>query len=243
MRAAEKEIDIMEKAARDEAEKEGRALPEGEIKLPMFKDLQAKKRLDAEKKFIEERTALEDNLRNIDAQIEEIQRKLLETDGVQKIDSFFKPNNSAKPPKSKAKPEHGNKTAKTKEEAGTKRKADEVGGQEKEGGAPGPGGEFVLFPEYDGEDEPNENKKAFTLFCKSTRREVRRTLGESERKNKDHVNGILKERWEALSDDEQYKWTEWEAWDEKRYEYQLAVYEKRHSSKKKRAASVPRKKK
>jgi len=241
MRAAEKEIDMMEKAVREEAEKEGRTLPEGEIKLPMFKELQAKKRLDAEKKFLEERTALEDNLRNIDAQIEEIQRKLLETDGVQKIDSFFKPNSSAKP-KSKATSEHG-KTAKMKQQAGKKRKAGEEGGQEKEGGAPGPGGEFVLFPQYDGEDEPNVNKKAFTLFCKSTRREVRRFLGESERKNKDHVNGILKERWEALSDDERYKWNEWEAWDEKRYEYQLGVYENKHSSKKKRAASVPRKKK
>ena len=40
MRAAEKEVDALEKQVVDEAEQ---ALPPGEIKLPMFKELQAKK--------------------------------------------------------------------------------------------------------------------------------------------------------------------------------------------------------
>merc|ERR1712007_342285 len=44
MRAAEKEVDALEKQVVEEAEQEGRTLPPGEIKLPMFKELQAKKR-------------------------------------------------------------------------------------------------------------------------------------------------------------------------------------------------------
>ena len=62
----------MEKQAIEEAEKEGETLPPGEIKLPMFKELQAKKRADAQKKFLEERVALENNLTDIEKQIQQI---------------------------------------------------------------------------------------------------------------------------------------------------------------------------
>ena len=82
----------MEKQVVEEAEKEGRSLPSGEIKLPMFKELQAKKRAEAEKKFLEERAELEKNVSDIDKQILEIQKALRDIDGVQTIDSFFRPN-------------------------------------------------------------------------------------------------------------------------------------------------------
>ena len=53
-----------------------------------------------------------------------------------------------------------------------------------EKGAPGPDGEFVEFPEYDGTEAPKECKKAFTHFCLHTRKEVKASLDPSERKNK-----------------------------------------------------------
>ncbi|KAL9188329.1 hypothetical protein ACHAXT_006707 [Thalassiosira profunda] len=236
MRAAEKEVEHMEKQAAEEAEKEGRTLPPGEIQLPMWKEQQAKKRANA-------------------------QKNCWDVDGVQTIDSFFKsspsyrrkqtaelaniiarlrspdksaiaeefsskyPGKGSKASISKkieaigvkekregdsaplwhVKPDHMHlltKETKKQLEAGTKkRKASDAGEEECEGkgpGATGPHGNFVVFPEYDGEDEPHENKKAFTLFCKSTRKECGKG---------------------------------WEAWDAKRYEHQLGVYEKKRSHK------------
>lgn len=166
----------MEKQAIEEAEKEGRTLSPGEIKLPMFKELQAKKRAEAEKKFLEERAVLEKNVSDIEAQIQKIQQALRNADGVQSIDNFFKP---------KTNPPEKPKETESEHEAGKKRKTEESDdGEEGNAGAPGPGGDFVEFPEYDAEEEPNESKKAFTLFCKSTRREVKKSLSPSERKNK-----------------------------------------------------------
>lgn len=256
MKAAEKEVEFMEKQVVEEAEKEGRELPPGEIKLPMFKELQARKRAEAEKKFLEERAALEKNVADIDEQIAQIQKALRDADGVQTIDSFFRSNTdlsedmtaelanviamarsqsmaaitdeflSQFPGKGSkkaicnkiesigvkekrsdegdtaplwyVKSDHAHLlTKETKghleksrrarlDEKNKKRKAgdSDEGGDGKNPGAAGPGGEFVEFPEYDGEEEPHENKKAFTLFCKNTRREVKASLDPSERKKK-----------------------------------------------------------
>lgn len=175
MRAAEKEVEHMEKQAVEDAEKEGRTLPPGEIKLPMFKELQAKKRAEALRARETERAELEKNLSDIEKQIEQIQRALREADGVQTIDKFFRPNS-----------EQSESTAKNHSDKANKRKSSDLDeeGEGKTNGAAGPGGEFVEFPEYDGEEEPNENKKAFTLFCKRTRKEVKKSLSSAERKNK-----------------------------------------------------------
>jgi len=169
MRAAEKEVEAMEKQMVEDAENEGKSLPEGEIKLPMFNELQAKKRLDAERKFAEERSTLEKNLSDIENQILEVERRLNQLDGVQSIKSFVQKRAGA-----------------PKNNENKKRKNSEVESQEeeKEGGAIGPEGKFVPFPDYDGTEEPHENKKAFTLFCKKTRKEVKNSLSPSQRKNK-----------------------------------------------------------
>ena len=53
-----------------------------------------------------------------------------------------------------------------------------------EPGARGPDGEFIPFPEYDGSEPPKECKKAFTHFCNGTRKEVKKSLDPSMRKNK-----------------------------------------------------------
>ena len=61
-----------------------------------------------------------------------------------------------------------------------------VNGEEgkEEAGAAGPTGEFVPFPEYDGLEPPREFKKSFTHFCNGTRKEVKRSLDPTLRKNK-----------------------------------------------------------
>jgi hypothetical protein len=278
MRFAEKEVESMEKQAVEEAEKEGRTLPPGEIVLPNFKELQAKKRAEAEKKFLEERDLLERNMSDIDKQILQIQKALRDIDGGQTIDSFFAKTDKA---------ENNHRREESKkiriEDVTKKRKTSFDNEREGNGnGAVGPEGNFVEFPEYDGREEPNESKKAFTLFCKRTRKEVKNSLSVSERKDKvcilasfvltlfpwqlvptllfhstdllfswcvqGHVNGILKDRWDALTEDEKQVWKEWEDWDAKRYEYQLGVYEgNRHGSPKRSkngedgALTVPKK--
>lgn len=111
---------------------------------------------------------------------------------------------------------------------------------EEEGGvncAMGPGGEFVDFPEYSGDEEPRKSMEAFTLFCKATRKVVKKSLGPSSRKNKGHVSSILKDNWCALTGDEKHVWKEWEVWDAKRCDHQSALYEKRRCRKKARNSS------
>lgn len=223
----------------------------------MFKDLQAKKRAAAQKKFLEERSQLEKNVSDIDKQILQIQKALQDVDGVQTIDTFFRPSSdlseemtaelvniiaramsqgkdaiidefqsqfSGKGSKkaigskidtvgikekrvdegdtsphwyvnsdhthllTKETKKHigvakeGRLEAKGKKKRKTTEDSDE-GEEEKVTGAK-VGGEFVEFPDYDGEEEPVENKKAFTLFCKRTRKEVKNSLPSEFRKNK-----------------------------------------------------------
>lgn len=63
-----------------------------------------------------------------------------------------------------------------------KRKKDANGKDIK--GAIGPDGEFVDFPVYDGKEPPRDCKKAFTLFCAATRKEVKKSLDSASRKDR-----------------------------------------------------------
>lgn len=74
-------------------------------------------------------------------------------------------------------------------EANQQRYADGAEGGDNEAGAMGPDGDFVPFPEYDGVEEPKECKKAFTHFCNGTRKQVKKSLDPSMRKDKvcDHT--------------------------------------------------------
>lgn len=92
-------------------------------------------------------------------------------------------------------------------------------------GATGPNDEFLAFPEYDGTEPPKEPKKAFTKFCVAKRKEVKASLDPADRKNKDKVNGILRDKWLASSDDDKQIWRKWAAWDKKRYARDLGIYE------------------
>lgn len=230
MRFAEKEVEIMEKLAVEEAEKVGRKLPPGEIILPNFKELRARRRAEAETKFLNERALLERNVSDIDKQILQIQKQLRDIDGVLTIDSYFKKadkieNNSYRCDEP-TKPHLEDVSKKRKASGGD---SDSVR-EGKIAGAVGPDGDFVEFPDYDGEEEPHASKKAFTLFCKRTRKAVKNSLSPVERKDKDQVNGKLKDRWDSLTEDEKQVWKDWEVWDAKRYEHQLGTYESRHSS-------------
>ena len=60
---------------------------------------------------------------------------------------------------------------------------------DKAGGAPGPNGDMVAFPEYDASEPPRDHKKAFTLFCNATRREVKASLDPASRKDKVRSSG------------------------------------------------------
>jgi hypothetical protein len=166
MRYAEKEVEYLEKQAVEEAARGGRAIPPSEVTLPKFKELQAKRRAEAEHQILDERAVLEQNIVEIDKQILQIQKALLDIDGVQSIDDSSE-----------------NVTA---ELLNSKKRSDSdvMNLDDRGAGCMGPGGVYVEYPEYDGEEEPHENKKAFTLFCKRTRREVKNALSPSLRKDK-----------------------------------------------------------
>jgi hypothetical protein len=83
----------------------------------------------------------------------------------------------------------------------------------------GPDGEVVEFPEYDGSDPPKEPKKTFALFCNRMRKQVKASLDSEERKDKEKVNGILRDRFMGLSEEEKKTWRAWAAWDKKRYDH------------------------
>lgn len=100
-----------------------------------------------------------------------------------------------------------------------------------EEGAIGPDGDFVPFPSYDGKDEPRESKKAFTLFCTGNRKQVKNSLDDENRRDKEKVNHILKNMWFELPTEEQEIWKKWQKWDELRYQRDLRVYNRMHSNK------------
>ncbi len=114
-----------------------------------------------------------------------------------------------------------------------------VGGSN-ESGAIGPDGTFVEFPDYDGTEEPRECKKAFTLFCTATRKEVKRSLPSEHRKDRDRVNHILKEKWFDLSDEDRETWKKWQIWDRLRYKRDVAIFRnpRRNEAKHRRADEV-----
>jgi len=55
------------------------------------------------------------------------------------------------------------------------------------------------------------------------------------------VNGILKERWFALSAEEKTVWKKWQQWDERRYQHQLRLFERKKKKKKQKRVGSPQK--
>jgi len=59
-------------------------------------------------------------------------------------------------------------------------------------GALGPDGEYVPFPHYDGIEEPKEARRAFTIFCSASRREVKESLDVQSRSNKVYLSHLYR---------------------------------------------------
>ena len=91
----------------------------------------------------------------------------------------------------KAKEERLKKEEDRKSKSSSKKKHDDDANDDKAGGAPGPDGDMVAFPEYDASEPPRDHKKAFTLFCNATRREVKASLDPASRKDKVRRETVL----------------------------------------------------
>ena len=180
MKAAEKEVEHLERQAREAAglpveANEGEELPP--IELPKFRVLQ-KQMHDAKKeKALQQKRQLEEKVEEIEEQIQKAQARLKELNSGAAVSPGPREEvvNSEK--------ENRSRNASAAESSALEPPA-AAEGTERKDGAIGPDGSFVEFPEYDGSEPPNEWKKPFTHFCNRTRREVKSTLDPSERKNK-----------------------------------------------------------
>ena len=217
MRAAVKEVEDLEKKTREAAglptvPEEGKELVP--IQLPSFKEMKRKERETKRREMDKERSQLEQNVEELEAKMKEIQDRLKELS--RDIPEDQKENFARN---------GGSHSKKRPRSAGERTPPEEPPKEENPNDAIGPDGTTVEFPEYDGSEPPKEPKKAFTHFCINTRKEVKQSLNPMERKNKEKVHDILRERWLDLSDEEKETWRIWANWDKKRYARDLSIYE------------------
>jgi len=184
MKAAEKEVEQLERSAREaaglpvEPEKEGESLPP--VEIPTFRVLQRQRILTRQTKAEKERKQLESKVDELEAQIRVARDRLkalnegaaavrvspIPSDSVtEKEGSSFRKRAAATPAMDEAAPSAA-------AEGDT------------DGGAVGPDGTFVEFPEYDGSEPPVEWKKPFTQYCIHTRKALKAKMDPAERKNK-----------------------------------------------------------
>jgi hypothetical protein len=203
MRAALKEVEHLEKKVREDAGlpvegEEGAELPP--VVLPKFKEMQKRLRQEKIQKREKEKKILEEKVDDLEAQMKEIQHRLKvlsrDPEAVKENRRLSSNGASAAP---------------------TVAVIEETVDFDEDKAALGPDGEVVEFPEYDGSEPPKEPKKTFALFCNRTRKEVKESLNPEARKDKEKVNGILRDRFMSLSEDEKKSWRAWASWDKKRY--------------------------
>jgi SWI/SNF-related matrix-associated actin-dependent regulator of chromatin subfamily A member 5 len=204
MRAALKEVEQLEKKVREDEGlpvdvEDGSELPP--VVLPKFKDMQ--KRIRQEKMEIreKEKKILEKKVEDLEAQITEIQDRLKALSKDPEASKENRRTSSNTPAPSSIRP------------------TEEALDFDESKAALGPDGEVVEFPEYDGSEPPKEPKKTFALFCNRMRKQVKASLDPEDRKDKERVNGILRDRFVSLSEEEKKMWRAWAAWDKKRYEH------------------------
>lgn len=223
MKAAEKEYEQLEKFCREEKglpteEEPGRPL--APIEVPTFRTLQKQRHEKDLRKVAEDRKQREEKVRDLKSQIQDIEKQLQDlADGHFNKPTGKKGNASKVPTK---------KSLKRKAPSGQTNEDPE---EERAGGAIGPDGSFEEFPPYDASEPPKDWKKPFTHFCIETRKAVKADLGPEERKNKDLVNTLLKEKWQALSADDKSRYRVRTEWDKKRLAHETRLFE---SAKKKR---------
>jgi hypothetical protein len=184
MKAAEKEVEQLERIVREATGftfgpgHEGKGLPP--IKLPQFRVLQ-RQRLEAQRSKGEtERRELEEKVAEIEAQIRSAQDRLKAlNEGSQ--GSIRVTSTSDDKIVSRGKTDIESLDDKQSE---LDNKVDTKNNGQYDSGAIGPGGEFMEFPPYSGNEPPHEWKKAFTQYCNSTKKDLKASLPPEERKNK-----------------------------------------------------------
>uniref|UniRef100_A0A7S2V7T2 Chromatin-remodeling complex ATPase chain n=1 Tax=Entomoneis paludosa TaxID=265537 RepID=A0A7S2V7T2_9STRA len=228
MKAAEKEVEHYERQEREAAGLPAEAA-EGEelapIVLPKFHELQRRTISAKKTKSERERKGLQDKVTELEDEINALQNRLKEitSTGSRAISRSGPPaklvsNSSETPPKD----------APEIEEVQEADAVDE--GHGKVPGAIGGDGEFAPFPEYDPSVAPAEWRKPFAHFCNSTRKDVKKSLDPSERKDKKKVNGILKDRWLDMSEDEKEVFRRMSDWDKKRFEHEEKIFKERSAN-------------
>jgi hypothetical protein len=191
MRAAEKEVEFLERKAREDAglptepETEGEDLPP--IELPKFRVMENQRRLNKTSQAGIERKQLEEKVEEIEIQMRQVQDRLKALNepgnsGSNGTRIHFDATDEILP----SEKEKENDSRNASGDAATI--SDHVEGEDvvivREDGAPGPGGDFIQYPAYDGNEPPLECKKPFTHFCVKTRTDVKASLDPSERKDK-----------------------------------------------------------
>ena len=222
MNAAKKEVEYYERITREAAglptePEEGQSLPP--IELPKFRVLQRQLRASAKNAHEKTRKELEDKVADLEAQINAFQSRLKEINNGAPARPAPARSSTASTPRHTP----VNVASEPVPSKQSKEKAPE------KPGATGPDGSFEAFPDYDSNEAPTEWKKPFTLFCYQTRRDVKASLNPEERRDKKKVNGILKERWMDMSEEEKDHYRRWTEWDKKRYAHEQAIFDRRRS--------------
>ena len=178
MKAAEKEVEQLEKAAREaagivcEPDQDVKTLPI--VEIPPFHVLQKQRHEAQRSKADKERRELENKIADIEAQIRTAQDRLKALNDDPHASNDPAPSETTVS-RSRAEPSHTRNAPKRPV------KKPDTGNSE---GAQGPNGEFVAFPPYDGIAPPNDWKKPFTQYCNHTKKEIKESLPPHERKNK-----------------------------------------------------------
>jgi hypothetical protein len=189
MRAAEKEVEALERRAREdsglptEPETEGEELPP--IQLPKFRVMEKQRRLKKKAQAEIDRKQLKEKVDEIEIQMRQVQDRLKSLNDLGNNGS----NGTRIPldtPDEIVASEKENESRNPSGDVATIAENDEIEEvvEERDDGAPGPGGDFVEFVAYDGKEPPHESKKPFTHFCVKTRKELKASLDQSERKDK-----------------------------------------------------------
>jgi hypothetical protein len=189
MRAAEKEVEALERKAREdsglptESEKEGEELPP--IELPKFRVMETQRRLKKKAQAEIDRKELKEKVDEIEIQMRQVQDRLKALNDPENSGS-----NGTRIPFDASDEivasEKENESRNASGDAATIAESVEIeeAVKERHDGAPGPGGDFVQFPAYDAIEPPAESKKPFTHFCVKTRKVLKASLDQSERKDK-----------------------------------------------------------
>ncbi len=178
MKAAEKEVEQLEKAAREvagivcEPDQDVKTLPI--VEIPPFRVLQKQRHEAQRSKADQERRELENKVAEIEAQIRDAQDRLKALNDDTHASNDQAPNEKTLS-HSRAEPSRTRNSPKR-----PVKKHDTLNSE----GAQGPNGDFVAFPPYDGIAPPVDWKKPFTQYCNHTKKDVKESLPPHERKNK-----------------------------------------------------------